>query len=155
MNEKNIEIKAQTLYVEAKLRAFTFQKSFCLNCSHATGACRRDRLSILMILHVAARKDPVNACLNVMTSRDVSVRVEVQLSYKKIGIRLMTDRHEQTFNWKFSQFVRHGVSEGETADTFCRRIVNSLDRSVPVPSPHLSPSARLYDAHHSSAMHTN
>src|SRR5947207_1841201 len=66
-------------------------------CSHTPGTSRRYCLAIYMVLHVAARKDAIDARVRRFPAReDVAIVVELQLARENVGVGPMPDRDEDT-----------------------------------------------------------
>src|SRR5262245_1884718 len=62
-----------------------FQKRFGIECGHAPGASRGDRLAVSMILNVAGDKDSRNLGKSSMGGNQIAIFVHVQLALEHRG----------------------------------------------------------------------
>src|SRR5579862_8632421 len=101
-----------------------------LECRHATGAGRGDRLPVGAVLYVAPRVDTGHRRLHrTGRSDDVAVGVEVELPVEQRGVGVVPDRDEQACNREIAGGVGLDVAEHDVLEVAVAP--DRLDDAVP------------------------
>src|SRR6185436_17885003 len=110
----------------------TIQKPFGVYRSHAPGASRGNRLAIHRVLRVAAGKHTRNIGRSRAAIRDqVADIIHVELALEQIGVRLVSDRDENSFARKNGFLSRLQVLDSNAGDSRLRRAKYFFNRRVP------------------------
>src|SRR5208282_6231206 len=73
---------------------FSGEETLGFDGGHAAGACRRDRLAIVMVLDVAGGKHTGDARLRAVVRKDVAIFVHLELALENLAIRVVADGDE-------------------------------------------------------------
>jgi len=76
------------------------QPAFGVQRRHAACACRRDRLPIHLVHHIAAGKNALHAGVSAVARDDVPLLVHLQDALKDLGVWRVPNRDEHAVNRK-------------------------------------------------------
>src|SRR5229473_1523559 len=79
---------------KAKLAFVLFQKLFCVQGGHATGACSGDGLAVAVVLHVTGNENTGNRSEAAVPGEQVAVGIHFEFSLEDDGVRIVTDGNE-------------------------------------------------------------
>ena len=88
------------------LRAVLFQEFLYFYCSHATGSCGSDGLSVAPVLHIATGEHTPHAREDVIVGLKVATSVGIELAREHLCVRLVTDTEKERAGGEASKIVR-------------------------------------------------
>ena len=98
---------------------------------HAAGPCRRDRLTVDVVLHVACGEHARDVGAAALAGDEIAVLVHVQLALEEVGVRRVADRHEHAVHRQLRPLARHGVAQVQPGHFSLGDVVDLFDDGVP------------------------
>src|SRR5260221_13996027 len=94
-----------------KLVLVFFQKLFGIDGGHATRACGSHRLAVAMVLHVASYENAGYFGEAAVLSKEVAVRIHLEVSLEDSGVWLVADGREDTGERDFARLFRPQIAD--------------------------------------------
>src|SRR5690606_18527898 len=114
------------------LLALRLEEALRVHRRHAAGAGRGDGLAIDRILHVARGEHALDVGRGrARLGQDVAALVHVELAAKQLGVRLVTDRHEDAVGLDALERAGLDVAQRDRLDAGLALAVDLVDHAVP------------------------
>src|SRR5262245_43857508 len=107
------------------------QQTLGLDSGHAAGTGGGHGLAVLVIYYVAAGENPRHFRANVVIGYEIPGFVHIQLPYKQVAVRPMTDSDEDPGNRPLADFARHSVLQDHARHLLFAHIMDVHDDLVP------------------------